>query len=206
MELIYEIGWPVVKQVCLPINIGILLAVAFSEAELHAVWMQKEHKGGFHLAGVTAAAEAGLAHSIDAVGGEVPIRGKNEFYFWKIGFELTQKSAERDVVSPVAIEEKNFLAAELYDGMAKFADELNIRHLTDAECAGEKKVMRGVPGPECGQAKNFIGALLLDAARDGVDNVGVGREWEVRAVLLKRAKRKNDYFVGEFESFDFGPR
>jgi len=205
VELIDEINRATVQHVSLSVKVSMFRAVAPRQAQFYAVRMEVEHERSLHLAGVAEAAEFGFAHGLNARRGKGPIRSKHELHFGIVAFEFAQGRAHRHVVAAVAIEQENFLAAHLHDRMAELDDHLDVGHLANAERAGEKKVMRGMARPERRQAKDLARSLFLNPERDGSDEVGVGRERQVRAMLFKGAERKKDDFIGRFEPFNFRP-
>src|SRR3954471_3180744 len=154
-----------------------------------------EHDRGFHFAGMPEAPEFRFPCLFDALRGEGPVGRKDEFCFRSKTFQFAQRRANRDIISAMPVEEKNFLSAEIDDGTAQFDDQLDIRHLLHAESAWKEEMMRGMAGPERGEAENFFAPFFFDAPRDSSDNVAVRRERQMMPVLLERAERKQDNFV-----------
>src|SRR5258706_897000 len=159
--------------------------------------MQVKHERGFHFTSVAEAAWLRLADRFHAVGSNRPVRSKDELRLRKITFQLAQGDAQRHIVATVAIEQKDLLPAHLLNGMAKFNDELDVRHLPDAQRSREKQVVRRMPRPQCRQAKDFIGSFLLEPPRDGGNDVRVGGEWQMRAMLVAGANREELAFPGQ---------
>src|SRR5581483_990674 len=134
-----------------------------------------------------------------------PVRCKDKPRLWKFTLQLAERRARRNVVSAMAIEQKNLFRPEVHDGTRKIDEQLNVRHLTYTHRALEKQMMRRMSRPKRRETKNLAWAFPLHSGGDGGDDVGVGCQWEVRSVLLERAQRQHHNFVRQFQFFYVGP-
>ena len=105
----------------------------------------------------------------------------------------------------MAIQQENFSRVHLCQRAAQFDDKRDVRHLRHAQGAGEKEMMRRMPGPKRGQAEDFSGTGLLETVSDRRDNVGVRGKRQMRAVLLERAQRQHHENLRQLQLFDFRP-
>ena len=59
--------------------------------------------------------------------------------------------------------------------------------------------------PKCRQAQDFVGASFFNGPGHSSDNIGIGREREMRTMLFEGAEREKNDCAAPFELFDFGP-
>ena len=103
------------------------------------------------------------------------------------------------------IQKKNFSAAHLHNGLAKFDDQLDVGHLADTERSRKEKVVSGMARPESREAKDFGGPLAFETAGDGCYYIGIGRKRQVRTMLFERAKREQNEVLREINLPHFRP-
>src|SRR6266478_6347325 len=118
MKLIHEINRPGMLHVGFSVDVLMFRAIASGQLRLNLLRMQIQHDRGFHFAGMAEPARLRLPDALESLRRERPIRGEDELCFREITLEFAQRGARGNVVSSVAIEDKNLFGTQVYNGMA----------------------------------------------------------------------------------------
>jgi hypothetical protein len=105
----------------------------------------------------------------------------------------------------VAIEEKYLLRTHFHYRPAKLNHHLDVGHLTDAQCSGKEEMVSRMARPKCWQAHDFVSAPSLNSPRHSSDDIGIGCEREMRAMLFEGAEWEKDDRAVPSKLFDFWP-